>query len=460
MAQFTAHELRLATGGDLRFGAETTPVFGVSTDSRYIQSGEVFVALTGEAFDGHNFIMNCFAKGAAGVITSRGVDYTVPADAFVIVVQDTLKALQDIARLHRQRFAIPVIGITGSNGKTTTKDMIASVLEQRFRTLKTQANFNNEIGLPQTLLGLKQDHQVAVVEMGMRGLGEIRTLAKIALPTLGVVTNVAETHMELLGSLENICKAKAELIEGLSDQGTAFLNGDDQLVRKMVQCCQGDVVLYGTAAGNDVRAVDFQIQSAQETRVRVLAGRKEFDVTIPLPGRHNVVNAMAAVAVGLHLGLSVQEIQAGLSQFTPSAMRMDISLTKKGYKLIDDVYNASPLSMRAAIDTLSDLAQGRRIAVLGDMLELGAISEDAHLEIGRHAARAGVSVLLTFGVQARFIAKGAQQIAKDLDYTESYDDMSKLVKKLVEIAKPGDTILVKGSRGMRMERVITALHEN
>lgn len=458
MAEFTARELRLATGGELLYGAETTPVFGICTDSRRIQRGEVFIALTGEAFDGHKFVSDCLAKGAVGVIVSQAVDIAERGAAFVLIVPDTLRALQNIANFHRQRFTIPIIGVTGSNGKTTTKDMIASVLAQRFITLKTQANFNNEIGLPLTLLGLKADHQAAVVEMGMRGPGEIRELAGIAMPTVGVVTNVSETHIELLGSLGNICSAKAELVEALGVEGVAVLNGDDQLVRSMAACCRGKVLLYGTTMDADVRAVNIQVCGEDETSARVLVPDQEFTVIIPLPGRHNVLNALAAVAVGLHLGLSEQEIQAGLAQFTPSAMRMDIRLTRQGYKLINDVYNASPLSMRAAIDTLCEIARGRTIAVLGDMLELGTISEEAHLELGRYAARAGIDMVLTYGTQARVIADGARQGPRVPEYMESFQDIDVLIAKLIEMTKPGDTILVKGSRGMRMERVSTALN--
>jgi UDP-N-acetylmuramoyl-tripeptide--D-alanyl-D-alanine ligase len=460
MAQFTAEELRQATGGELRQGAGPTPVFGVSTDSRNVQVGEVFVALVGEAFDGHNYVAECLAKGAVGVIVSRSLDIEIPKDAFVLEVENTLHALQDIACFHRSRFSVPVIGITGSNGKTTTKDLIAAVLSQRFITLKTQANFNNEIGLPKTLLGLTTEHEAAVVEMGMRGLGEIRELAAIALPTMAVVTNVSETHIELLRSIENIAKAKAELVEALDEQGVAFLNGDDIFVRNMASRCKGKVIYYGSSAGCDVRAVDIEILGDAGTKAKVIAGDRELIVTVPVPGRHNVVNAMAAVAVGLTLGLSTEEIQNGISQFAPSAMRMDIKHMKQGYKLINDVYNASPLSMRAAIDTLCDIAEGRKIAVLGDMLELGEISETAHREIGRYAARQGVTALLTFGTQAYYMVEGALEVKPHPNYVENFQDMAKLSARLREIAKPGDTVLIKGSRGMRMERVGTALEEN
>jgi UDP-N-acetylmuramoyl-tripeptide--D-alanyl-D-alanine ligase len=459
MAQFTVNELSHATGGVLRQGAESTPVFGVSTDSRKVREGDAFIALVGESFDGHAFVAQCLAKGVAGVIVSHAVDVAVPQHAFFLEVENTLYALQDIARFHRQRYDIPVIGVTGSNGKTTTKDMIAAVLVQRFTTLKTQANFNNEIGLPLTLLGLNDEHQAAVVEMGMRGLGEIRELADIALPNLAVVTNVSETHMELLGSIGNIARAKAELVESLSDNGIAFLNSDDILVKSMADRCRGDVVFYGTGVDADVRAVDIVSLGECGTRATVRAGDKTFSVTIPVPGRHNVVNALAAIAVGLRLGMTEEEIRQGLAQFSPSAMRLDIRTTKQGYKVINDVYNASPLSMRAALDTLCDIATNRKIAVLGDMLELGSISEQAHREVGEYAARRGIACVLTLGGQAQFIAEGARKFGSKLDCIESFMELETLINRLIEVARPGDIILVKGSRGMRMERVAAALDE-
>lgn len=457
MARFTVGELRRATGGELRQGVESTPVFGVSTDSRKIIPGSVFVALSGEKFDGHTFAAAALDKGAAGIIAARSLPVEIPQDVFVIEVGDTLRALQDIARYHRLKYDIPLIAVTGSNGKTTTKDMIAAVLASKFVTLKTEANYNNEIGLPLTLLGLRDEHQAAVVEMGMRGPGEIKELAEIALPTIAVVTNVGETHMELLGSLNNIARAKAELVEALDAQGVAFLNSDDALVSGMGARCRGSIIYYGTNSRADVQATDIQVLAGDKTAFMVRAGARQFAAVIPVPGRYNAVNAAAAVAVGLHLGMSESEIERGLSNFAPSAMRMDIMITKQGYKLLNDVYNASPLSMRAALDTLTDIAAGRKIAILGDMLELGDISTAAHRDVGRQVAEKGINGLFTFGEQAAYIAEGARQTARTPDYVGSFTAVERLVEKLLAFARAGDTILVKGSRGMRMERVGKAL---
>jgi len=456
MAQFTVDELRRATGGRLRQGEETTPVFGVSTDSRKIMDGSVFLALSGENFDGHDFAAEALAKGAAGLIVSRPLSGTVPQTAFVIEVSDTLRALQDIARYHRLKYDIPVIAVTGSNGKTTTKDLIAAVLAEKFTTLKTEANYNNEIGLPLTLLSLHGGHEAAVVEMGMRGLGEIKALTEIALPNMAVVTNVGETHLELLGSQENIALAKAELVEALDSRGVAFLNGDDPQVRGMAARCKGEVLYYGTTSNADVWADEIKVVDGGTTAT-VNAGNHRFSVSLPVPGRHNILNAMAAVAVGLRLGLSAREMRQGLSRFTPTALRLDILTTPDGYTLINDAYNASPLSMRAAVDTLTDVAAGRKIAVLGDMLELGEISEPAHRQIGGYAAEKGVSGLFTFGGQAAYIAEGARQAGRQPDYIGTFDNMETLVQKLRAFLRAGDTVLIKGSRGMRMERVCKAL---
>ena len=298
MADFSLTEVLKATGGRLAgtFGGKLFK--GVSTDTRTIQPGSLFIALAGERFDGHEFAAQAAAKGAAGVIVSRPVD--VPAGIAVIEVQNTRTALQDLARFHRQRYTIPVVAVTGSNGKTTTKDMVAAVLASRFNVLKTEANFNNEIGLPLTLLKLAPSHDVAVVEMGMRARGEIQELTKIALPTVGVVTNVGETHLELLGSIENIAAAKAELVEAIAQDDLVVLNADDPRVCAMQQKTQGRVVLYGMNKGAFVWADNIRTGEAGEliTEFDCCSPRGSFHVVLPTIGLHNVYNALAAIAVG------------------------------------------------------------------------------------------------------------------------------------------------------------------
>lgn len=448
MAEFTVSDVLAATGGVLM--TEHKKSFsGVSSDTRTLKPGNLFIALSGERFDAHDFLLRASDGGAAGVIVSKQ-DIYIPDKLTVIVVADTLTALQDLARFHRRRFNIPVIGITGSNGKTTTKDLTASVLGSRFKVLKTEANYNNDIGLPLTLLNLTKNHRAAVVEMGMRGLGEIRRLASIALPTVAVVTNVGETHVELLGSVENIAAAKGELVEALGADGLAVLNYDIPLVRAMQTKTTARSVFYGFDSGADIRAENVGGDS-QELTFGCIWPQGKFNVALPAVGRHNVYNAMAAIAVGLELGLDSKEICAGFKQFVPSAMRLHIEQIGD-YTIINDAYNASPLSMSAAIETMDSVARGRKVAVLGDMLELGNLGVEAHRRIGRQLAKESIQVVITVGELAAHIASAALQDGVDVTVAcGNHDEAQEALRKLI---RPGDTILIKGSRGMKMEKML------
>ncbi|MBP2653096.1 MAG: murF [Firmicutes bacterium] len=448
MAQFTVGEVLAATGGSLVGMASSELFSGVSTNSRTLKPGELFVALCGEHFDGHDFISQAALKGAAGVIVSKQV--AISEKVSVIMVGDTLKALQDLACFHRRRFKFPVIAITGSNGKTTTKDMIAAVLTSKFNVLKTEANYNNDIGLPLTLLQLSDRHQAAVVEMGMRGRGEIKRLANVANPTVGVITNVGETHLELLGTVENIAAAKGELIETIGNDGLAVINADIPLARGMATLTKGKVVLYGLANGATIKAVN--ISAAENgTKFECVWPEGHFPVFIPAVGRHNVYNALAAIAVGLELGLSPDEASAGLKNFVAGAMRLHIE-TKGEYTIINDAYNASPLSMQAAIETLGTVAKGRKVAVLGDMLELGDVAVEAHRRIGKKLAAEGVQVVITLGELAKNIASAALKDRVAVTVAcKNHDEAKEALSKLI---RPGDTVLLKGSRGMQMEKVL------
>ncbi|HYH03804.1 MAG TPA: UDP-N-acetylmuramoyl-tripeptide--D-alanyl-D-alanine ligase, partial [Bacillota bacterium] len=380
MVEFTIQEIVNAVGGKLIQGNSDLRVRGVSTDSRRIQPEELFIALKGERFDGHRFIEAVAQLGAAAVVVMEPV--AAPAGVAVIQVTDTLVALGAIARAHRRRFNIPTIGITGSNGKTTTKDLIAAVLEQACRVIKTEQNFNNEIGLPLTLFKITETTEATVVEMGMRGLGQIRQLAEIAEPTIGVVTNVGLTHLELLKSQENIAKAKAELVEALDQNGVAILNGDDPYVRAMQSLNRGKTVLYGIDTdGLDYRATGIN-STVSGTEFNVETPDGTLAIKLPLPGRHNILNALAAVAVGKTIGLSDTVIQAGLMAPEMTGKRLHI-LEHDGYRVIDDTYNASPTSVRAALDVLAGLQSVKRsIAVLADMLELGPDAARLHRDLG------------------------------------------------------------------------------
>lgn len=448
MAEFTVDEICLATRGSI-FGSIYEKQFsGVSTDTRTVKQGDVFIPLVGEKFDGHDFIDQAIQNGAVGVILSRQ-NVVLSQLVTVILVDDTLTALQDVARFHRQRFSIPVVAITGSNGKTTTKDMAAAVLSRRFQVLKTEANYNNEIGLPLTLLQLTDQHEVAVVEMGMRGMGQIRQLANIALPTIAVITNVGETHFELLGSIENIAIAKAELLEVIPENGLIILNADNPYVREMSKQAVSRALLFGLEQG-DIKAENIRIET-QSMSFMCHSGCNAFLVQIPTVGKHNVYNALAAIAVGIELGMDPETISYGIGNFNASPMRLHIE--KHGdYVVVNDAYNASPMSTVSAIDTLVEMAKGRTVAVLGDMLELGHIAVEAHRQIGERLAQCHVDVVVTVGELARHIALTAGECG--VEKAVACSNHQEAQKVLNELMVPGDTILVKGSRGMKMENII------
>lgn len=445
--------------GKLR-GNDTIP--HITTDTRKIAAGDLFIALRGENFDGVDFAADALHKGAAAVLVNGPLSASVQKDlkkekGTVLTVPDTLKAYQEIAHAWRMKFDIPVVAITGSNGKTTTKDLTAAVLSGRGAVCRTAANYNNEVGLPLTLLGITEDDTAAVVEIGMRGLGQIAALAPVAAPNIGIVTNVCEVHMELLGSIENIAKAKAELVEAIPVGGTVLLNADDERVAAMRPMAADGVriLTYGIGADADIRAEALRL-AASGSQFMVTWGNERHDYSIPLAGRHNVSNALAALAAGFVLGCTPQEMQAGLRTLTPTKMRYEVHEIG-ARRFINDAYNASPSSMCAAIETTASLYHGRRIAVLGDMLELGAAAEEAHREIGKRVAELGFAALVTYGEQARWMHKAAEAAGCSVCYhAESHEAAAKYLR---EMLVDGDTVLFKGSRGMKMEQIIALLTE-
>ena len=457
MPQFTLEEIVRATGASVT-GARETVFTGVETDTRTIADGALFIALKGERFNGEDFLQKAQDAGAAGVLVSDGCapEKTEGLSVCVLRVPDTLKAYQEIAHAHRVRFSLPVVAITGSNGKTTTKDLTASVLGASFPVLRTEANFNNEIGLPKTLLGLRKEHRAAVVEIGMRGLGQIEALAPIAAPTVGVVTNVGETHIELLGSIENIARAKSEMVEALGAGGTVVLNADDPRVLAMREKAKDgvNVVTFGESEAADVRGTEI-VQDGMESRfTATFPDGKKQSCRLPLPGRHNISNALAALAVGYVLGLAPEAMAAGLEAPAMSGARF--ACEKRGdYTIINDAYNASPLSMGAAIRTMKEIAQGRRVAVLGDMLELGDVAKAAHRRVGEELAASGAAVLVTRGPLGEEIAAGAEAAGMTEVYRcASHEEAAATLKKIL---RPGDTVLFKGSHGMQMDKIIALL---
>ena len=439
-------------------GNETIP--HITTDTRKIAAGDLFIALRGENFDGADFAADALHKGAAAVLVSAPLSSSVKtalgkAKGAVLTVPDTLAAYQAIAHAWRMKFNIPVVAITGSNGKTTTKDLTAAVLSGRGAVCRTAANYNNEVGLPLTLLGITEEDTAAVVEIGMRGLGQIAALAPVAAPVIGIVTNVCEVHMELLGSIENIAKAKAELVQAIPAGGTVILNADDARVAAMrALTAEGVRVLtYGIRAGADIRAEALRC-GAEGSQFMVTWANERHDYSIPLAGRHNVSNALAALAAGFVLGLTPQQMQAGLSHLTATKMRYEVHEVG-AWRFINDAYNASPSSMRAAIETTAALYAGRKVAVLGDMLELGAAAETAHRDIGRRVAELGFAALVTYGAQAHWMHESAEAAGCPVcRYAESHAEAAALLRALLA---DGDTVLFKGSRGMKMENIIAQI---
>ena len=451
MAAFTLQEVEKATGGRLLYPVVDDSVFSqVETDTRAITEGALFVALKGETLDGHDYELQAKERGAAGAVVAEDRPEYKQEGFAVVIVTDTRKAYQDLARFHRRRFSIPVIAVTGSVGKTSTRSMIAAVLSQKYRVLQTEKNFNNEIGLPKTLLQLTPEHEACVVEMGMRGLGQIAELAAIAEPDIGVVTNVGKSHIELLGSQDNIARAKSELVRALSEDGVAILNQDDSYVAAMADLCRGKVVGYGIVSNAAIRASRV-VCSEKGLRFACRCFDQVMDIHMPLIGSHNVYNALAAIAVGRVLGLTEHQLQKGLSEYRGMPMRQEL-IHLGEYTFINDAYNANPASMSEALKSLALLTKGRKIAVLGGMLELGDWTVREHEKIGAEAAELGLDALITMGSPASYIADAARKNGLGAVYTAQ--DHAGAADCLRQIIQPGDTVLLKGSRGFAMEKIL------
>lgn len=450
---FTVAEILAVTGGRLLTGSEETPVSGFAYDSRKVRPGDCFVAMPGERVDGHDYADRAAAAGAACVICGRPV---AAPGAAVVQVPDPLLALGQLGRAQRERHPIPIVAITGSVGKTTTKELVAAALGQRFEVFRTMGNFNSEVGLPITLMDLGPQHQVGVLEMGMRALGEIDYLVSIARPSIGIVTNVGLSHLELLGTQANIARAKGELVRGLPVDGAAVLNADDPLVAAMAAESPCKVWFYGfTAEGKGERWVtvrDLRREGETGQRFTLVTPAGEAEAVLPAPGKHNVLNAMAAAAAGLELGMSLAEVAQGLAGYAPSGSRMRITQVG-GVRVLDDTYNAAPQSVIAALGVMRDLAgaQGRCVAVLGDMYELGPAAEEGHRAVGAEAGRLA-DVVVAVGEMAKWIAESSQG--------EYFGVKSQAVERVLGLVKPGDTVLVKGSRGMAMEEIVQALEKH
>jgi UDP-N-acetylmuramoyl-tripeptide--D-alanyl-D-alanine ligase len=449
--------IKTTCGTALKSGAALN-LTGICTDTRVLKPGQTYLALKGPNFDGNKFIAAALAKKAAGVISSAKPS---PAElkrlGFAILVPDTLKALQQIAALYRSKFNIPVIAITGSNGKTTTKEMTGRILKKHYRALVTAGNFNNQVGVPLTLLQLNKKHQAAVLELGTSGLGEIANLAGICRPDIGVITGIGHSHLSHLKSLGTVLKAKMELIDNLSAAGIAVLNNDDPYLAKNIPKLKTRVITFGLKPGAMVSA----------TSIRTVCGRQQVQFVLRYKGQkvpvmlntlgvHNVYNALAAAGAALAMNISLREIAGGLNDFRPVSGRLRV-IKRGSLTVIDDSYNANPDSVKAALRTLDNYALGRRkIAVLGDMLELGKYSLSCHREVGKIVGQLGVDMLYTIGTHSRALAQAARQQGLPGERVRVFNlgEEELLARELKLSLRSGDIVLVKASHSMHLDKVV------
>lgn len=450
--RMTVGEIAAACGGKLLCGDPDTIITAVSTDSRKIEFGTLFVPIIGEKTDAHHFIGATFAAGAAAALTQEH-DGMNDTHAW-IRVQNTEQALQRIAAVYRQRFHIPFVGITGSVGKTTTKEMVALALSGSLNVMKTEGNFNSQIGLPLTMFCISDRHQAAVVEMGMSNFGEMSRLAQIAAPDYAVMTNIGISHIEQLKTQQNILNEKLHITDCFHKNSILFLNGDDTLLAGLRGKAGIKIVWFGTAPWCDFRAENIRT-AASSTHFTLIAPGASFEVELPALGIHNVTNALAGLVVAKTLGVPLEKAIAKLACYRPLAMRQQIHRVNE-ITVIDDSYNASPDAVRSSVDVLCSFHTGKRVAVLADMLELGDFSRQAHFDVGVYAAGAGVDVVVTVGERAREIISGVRSVRPDA-VCYACEDNEEAAAKLKSILTGGDAVLIKGSRAMKTDQIVKAL---
>lgn len=450
MRTLTTEEIARATGGTASGHGEVTSVV---IDNREAVPGSLFIAIKGERLDGHQFVDAAIHAGASAVMVHKDMVCKVP----VIKVEETTQAFLDLAKSYREEYDIPVVALTGSVGKTTTKEMVWCVLNAKYNTHKTYKNWNNEIGLPKVLLRLEPEHTALVLELGMNHKGEISRLSKTALPDVGIITNVGVSHIENLGSREGILAAKLELLDGMKPGSPLILNKDNDMLAT-VDRDDFDIRWFAIHADADITAKDIEYLD-DSTRFTVVTKDGSAPVELPTTGEHNVYDALAAIAAGLAVDIPLEDAAAALKNYRPAGMRENV-VEKGGVTVIEDCYNASPDSMKAMAETLTlKGAPGRRkIAVIGDMLELGDYSEEAHALAGQYMAEAGVDLLITYGPMSKFAAESARE--HGLLRVFDFQDKEALTKRLTGMLKPGDVVAVKGSRGMQMEEIIQKIYEN
>ena len=452
MLELNLQEIVKATKGALLKEADVKEIKAVSTDTRKIEEGTMFIALKGENFNGNNYVLDAFNKGAKiAIVDEVKCDLNeLKEDVALIKVENTGRALMDLAKFYREKLGLKVVGITGSAGKTSTKDLVAAVLSDKYKVFKTKGNFNNEIGLPLMILELDSTYDVAILEMGMRGLGQIKELAEIALPDLGIITNIGISHIEILKTRENILKAKMEIATFFDKNNTLVVCGNDDFLGALPEA-QYKIVKTGVGENFEIGAKNIALEELS-SKFTVYDGEKEEEFSLDMPGEHNISNLMLGIAIAKELGVSFEEMKRGLKNIEATSMRLEL-IKKDGFSILNDCYNSSPVAVKSAIDVMKNIEGKRRIAVLGTMRELGHKSEEAHMEIGKYAKENGIEKVLCFGDFSENIKEG---------YGEGctvYENKEELIKDLLNIICEGDIILVKASRSLKFEEITKALLE-
>lgn len=452
MLELNLQEIVKATKGALLKEADVKEIKAVSTDTRKIEEGTMFIALKGENFNGNNYVLDAFNKGAKiAIVDEVKCDLNeLKEDVALIKVQNTGRALMDLAKFYREKLGLKVVGITGSAGKTSTKDLVAAVLSDKYKVFKTKGNFNNEIGLPLMILELDSTYDVAILEMGMRGLGQIKELAEIASPDLGIITNIGISHIEILKTRENILKAKMEIATFFDKNNTLVVCGNDDFLGALPEA-QYKIVKTGVGENFEIGAKNIALEELS-SKFTVYDGEKEEEFSLDMPGEHNISNLMLGIAIAKELGVSFEEMKRGLKNIEATSMRLEL-IKKDGFSILNDCYNSSPVAVKSAIDVMKNIEGKRRIAVLGTMRELGHKSEEAHREIGKYAKENGIEKVLCFGDFSENIKEG---------YGEGctvYENKEELIKDLLNIICEGDIILVKASRSLKFEEITKALLE-
>lgn len=456
MKKLTIAEIAKATNAKILANdekqAEKITISHVTQNSREAKVGSLFVPLKGENTDGHCFITDCMQKGVTACFTEQEIE--PQNDCVLLLVKQAGAALLALAKYYRDQFDIPFVGITGSVGKTTTKDMVASVVSQKYNTLWTQGNYNNEIGVPLTLFRLEDEHQAAIIEMGMNHFGEIHRLAEVVRPNIGLISNVGVAHIEYLGSREGILKAKCEMFDFMQENGVAVLNADNDMLATLKGKLPFNVQWFGIENQSGIYADNIQPMGLEQTKCTMHTPKGNVDVVVPLPGSHMVLNALSAAAVGLALDLRLEEIKKGIETFVPTKNRMAVMKLENGFTLLNDVYNSNPVSAKASLDILQN-ATGRKVAILGFMGELGDFAPQMHKEVGTYAAQKQTDMLCCIGKFCEYMAEGAKENGMEQVYC--FDTQEMFWEKGLPLLQKGDTVLLKASRSMGLEKTVEKL---